>query len=179
MKMTTRQLGLTLTEMLLALAIASLLLVTTLRVITAASRSSAASRAADEHAPSRTQLKILLRMDILHADSYRQTTDGIEMKLRSSLDKKTLGLKHEPSIVAYRVLKIDGRNWLIRTQRRGSEVWRELLAADVIKIAPDIPDILEPLLDLDTWGEVSGSFPLNILFIEMNELPMRVNCILK
>ena len=115
-------------------------------------------------------------MDILHADKYRQTTDGIEMQLRASLNKENLTLKHEPSTVAYEIRQIGGKNWLIRTQRQGSDAWSELVAMDVITITPDI---LRVLPSLTTWKKVSDSLVMNVLFAGTNESPMRVNCILK
>lgn len=176
MTMMRQKTGLTLTEMLLALAIASLLLAATLRVITAASRSSDMSRTVDEHPPWQSQLKRLLEMDILHADSYRQTSNSIEMKLRSSLDKNTLGLKHQSSIVAYRAEEIDGRNWLIRTQRQKTDIWRELVAADVKMISTDT---LDGSIEPETWQKISEKFALNIEFSDEQKLPIRVNCIFK
>ncbi len=179
MRNKARQLpGLTLVEILLALAITGLLLAAALQVTTSAARNTPENY--DDNDPSaRTQLRRLLRNDILHADRYRQIRDGVEMQLHSCLDKDSLAMKHLPSTVLYETHKIGDKFWLIRTQSRGGDIWSELVASDIRIIIPDVPDIPEQLLNPDSWGEISESFALNLIFADASETPMRVNCLIK
>lgn len=154
------QTGLTLVEVLLALAIAGLLLAAALRVTTTALRCSEVGDAAMKNVFSRAQLERLLAMDIQDAESYRLTEDGgFELKLRFCLDADNLAIKHLPSTVAYRIVKADDRPWLIRTQTQGTDILCEFAAADVEKITSTAESLPEDDSEENTPTSVPSTVP--------------------
>lgn len=157
----SRRRGLTLVEVMLALAISAMLMMAAMQVMAAASRCSVKSVVPDSGKRICTaRLERLLRTEVENADGYRITKDGVfELKLRVGLDPDEITVKYDPSTVGYKTIDIGGRSWLVRTQAAGEDDWDELVAADVTKIAPETGDnAIEP----DKWQSMPDIFVINI-----------------
>ncbi len=112
--------GMTLIEVLAALAIVSMLTVAALRVATRLSRTGAFIRRRGEASALEIGLENLLASDILHADRYVNTRGGLSLETHASLEAATLEVRHIPGRVTYEVRTIDGRMWLVRVQQVGN-----------------------------------------------------------
>ena len=112
-----RSRGMTLVELLAAMAIASMLCASAVAVATQASRSSILPQQAHEESSLHDQLKALLEADLTHAVKCRTTETGFVLQTYSALDGDSLELSHLPSVVAYEVRKAQPRNVLVRTQQ--------------------------------------------------------------
>ncbi len=137
----------TLTELLLALVITSVLGITVLRAMMALSGSAAAMETQQDHSVELIGLYKLFAMDLLHADKYKPAENGFTLRTNSCLDEKTMRFRHLPSVVTYEVKKLGSRNCLIRTQRQGGKVLTNLVCIDVSnvrfgikKMAPGVPE---------------------------------------
>lgn len=109
----------TLIEVLAALAIVSMLTVAALRVATRLSRTGAFIRRRAEASALEIGLENLFASDILHADRYVNTGEGLSLETHASLEAGTLEVRHIPGRVTYEVRTIDGRKWLVRVQQVG------------------------------------------------------------
>lgn len=110
--------GLTLVELLVALAVASLLAFAALRATTALWRSQAAAEPLTAQQDNLAGLDRLLAAELIHADRYRNVPGGFELQSRAELEEKTLDRRHLPSLVRYEVRTVGQSSWLVRTQTR-------------------------------------------------------------
>ncbi len=107
--------ALTLVELMAALAIASMLMVAAMRATVGISRSQRLIHRQTDPAV-RTGIEDLLRVDLLHAQRYRRTSEGFEMQTTASLNPRTYELEHIRSTVTYEVKRIATRSVLVRRQ---------------------------------------------------------------
>lgn len=115
-----RRVGLTLTELMVAMALTGVLAAAALRVAGGLLRSSKPGRNASQRSVVENDLRSVLALDIAHAERYRPDKAGLYVKTRSRLSSDTLELRHLPTRVSYSVRKVGERHWLIRTQHGAS-----------------------------------------------------------
>ncbi len=111
--------GLTLAELMAALAIGALLVTASIAVMGNLSRSWAGQKTQRDSAFVLSPLESLLRADLLHARKYHTTADGFAIQTMASLDAK-LERRHLPVTVTYEVCPMASGRWLMRTQRSDS-----------------------------------------------------------
>ncbi|MCK4601613.1 MAG: prepilin-type N-terminal cleavage/methylation domain-containing protein [Phycisphaerae bacterium] len=109
--------GMTLIELLAALAIASMLAIAALAVATNLSRAEAIGRRQEQAGSIRDQLRHLLAADVAHARRARAAEGGFELQTRCRLAPETLELGHAACVVRYQVASVGGSSWLLRRQR--------------------------------------------------------------
>ncbi len=170
----SRPSGLTLVELLAALAVSALLASAALAVVVALPRSKAAARGLEERASQGVSWSSLLAADISHARLCRVVPGGFEVRVHSALDPRTLEICHLDATVAWRVRCIKGTPWLVRTQRStDGRSFSDLVAPGVsaINVAaakgdapPDaegwrvIPEALAVTARFETPGSVPAVF---------------------
>jgi prepilin-type N-terminal cleavage/methylation domain-containing protein len=132
--MTTRK-GMTLIEVMLTLAIVSILTVAALRVTVNISRAHGLERAQDSALTLESRLDELLRMDVVHADGCRQLDDGFELRSLSAIDYDSLRLAHLPVTIKYEIRQIAGLSWLVRRQRYQGKMFNELVCSGVYEVS--------------------------------------------
>ena len=128
--------GLTLVEMMAALAIATLLAVGTLGVVRSMLRTENIARAASPWLGVDAPLRDMLRRDLAQAREYQAAAQRVTFRLVASLDPN-LDQGHLPASVVYEVHRVQDRSWLVRVQRPEVQAAPsgELLAEGVARIA--------------------------------------------
>lgn len=106
--------GLTLIELIVALALAATLAVGALTVTVNLRRSQ--MRWSRSGGDGRSALRELLAADLLHADAARRIAGGFELRCRAALDPRTMKIHHLPAVIKYSVREVDGKYWLLRSQ---------------------------------------------------------------
>lgn len=114
------QKGLTMVELMAALAITAILTVTSLGIISNLWRQQKVHRSHQEDFQTRQALQRLLELDLKNAYRFRAIEDGLELKTRSVLDGG-MNLRNQEGLVAYRILHIGSDSWLVRTQSGSSQ----------------------------------------------------------
>ena len=109
--------GLTLIELMVALAIAALLTTAVLGVTGRLLRAEVLNRRAAAGLSRTSGLEYLLEMDLLHAQRFRCRDNGFELQSVAALRAEDLETAHLGSLVRYEVREIAGRSWLVRTQQ--------------------------------------------------------------
>jgi len=109
--------GLTLVEMLAALAISAALAAAAMGAAAHLSRSGRMLEAGRDRAALETGLERLLAGDVRNADRWAVLGDGIALRTTARLDPKDLEMRHLPSEVSYRIRRIAGHGWLTKRQR--------------------------------------------------------------
>ena len=128
--------GMTLVEMMVALAIVSLLTGGALSVATSLSRGRRLDERKTAKAAIAEGIEAVLAADIRNAAKYRTRSGGIELQTRASLDVETFALSHLPVTVIYETREIAGDRWLVRKQRAGGrDVLTELVCRNVASVA--------------------------------------------
>ena len=135
------RLGFTLVEIIAATSLTIVLMVMLLHVIGSIGRGRDAMRRSDAGEPLRSELLDALRWDLANARAATFGRSELSLTGHGSLDHDTLAPRHRPVTVAYRVLRLAGRAWLVREQApAGSEdgaaggAWVELLCPDVRRV---------------------------------------------
>ncbi|MCY2929862.1 MAG: prepilin-type N-terminal cleavage/methylation domain-containing protein [Planctomycetota bacterium] len=118
--MTTRP-GLTLVELLAALAVMTLLTVAAVNTTLAITRALPASVRAHAAAARRAALEALLEADVVNADKYRLEGGALWLETQNLLDGESLEGRRRPAVVTYRIINIQGRPWLVRGQTAGMD----------------------------------------------------------
>jgi len=111
-----RRTGLTLIELMLALALTGVLSAAILRAVTGLARDPALRAPVGEEVLLAGRLRELLTGDVASAGSWRATEAGFALRTNVSLDARTLRVAHLPAEVRYEVRRIAGHNWLVRVQ---------------------------------------------------------------
>lgn len=109
--------GLTLIELIAALAIVSLLMAVALRVATQLARRQDALQRPGGGSGLRERLGAVLEADFVHARRYRSGPSGLAVMTQASLDGRTMAMEHLPTEVTYLVRKIGSISWLLRRQK--------------------------------------------------------------
>ena len=125
-----REPALTLVELLASLVIVTMLVIAALGVTTSLARSELTLRRQEGEAdgPDRA-LRALVEADLVHAHHWRSVEGGFAVQTNVRLDSKTLRLAHVPSVVTYRIRKVDQRSYLVRIQETGRKAQHVELAA--------------------------------------------------
>jgi len=121
----------------LTLVIVSILTVAAMRVTINISRAHALEQTRDRASALEPRLDELLRMDTGHADGWRHTSDGFELRSLSAIDRDSLRLAHLPVTVRYEVRQIGGVSWLVRRQGRQGKIFNELVCSGVSDVGLD------------------------------------------
>lgn len=130
-----RRPGLTLVEIVVALAIMALLAVGVLQAVTHLARTSRQQQTDDPAADRQEALRHLVEMDLGHAERVKRTETGFEVEGLARLDRRTLALVHQAATVSYAVQVIGESRWLIRTQQaHGQKTSGELVASGVSQV---------------------------------------------
>lgn len=132
---TRSQAGLTLIEIMVTLAIVSILVVAAMAVTVRMGRIERAVVAGPDHrAARRERIADVLAMDLTHAERYGQLANepGFVLITRACLEPGSLELSHLPVTVTYTIFQAAGQPWLARAQRSaGRQPVRELLCQGV------------------------------------------------
>jgi len=129
--------GLTLVELLVAIAIAGMLMAAAMAAVTSMAQADKISQRTESVANPIGDIKNLLSADIANARGYRPTAKGFEMQTLCSIDGRYMELRHLPCTVAYEVQEIAGQKWLIRIQSDSDNAkpYKELVSRHVVEIA--------------------------------------------
>ncbi len=153
-----RRAGLTLIELVAAIAITGMLMTGALVAVGNLARSERRIEAAEPAASRTAGLDMILTADLLHASHYHADAKGqwLAIRTQTSLASSDMELEHLRSVVRYEVRRIDGRAWLVRKQQTGiDQPLAELVCPDVESIdmrdtsAKGSPVTIGPL-----WKEV-------------------------
>ena len=123
--------------MMLTLAIAGILTVAALRVTISISRAHGLEQTQDSAFSLESGLDELLRMDVVHADGYRRTSKGFELRCLSAIDYDSLELGHLPVTVRYEVRRIGGVSWLVRMQKHQGRMFNELVCSGAFGVGAE------------------------------------------
>jgi len=127
-----RRSGLTLIELVTAVAITALLLTGAMAAVGNLARSEERVRAAEARRPDTTLLATLLVGDVVHADRHRRAgpkDTGLELQTHLALRARDMEAEHIRSTVRYEVRQLASRPWLVRVQETGLAKPRGELAA--------------------------------------------------
>lgn len=111
------QIGLTLVEMSVALALSSALLLAALSFTSRLGRAAKADRRLDKTAQRDRVLAEVLEHDLRDALQVRQQEQKWQLRCQSRLVPETLDRVHLPSLVTYRLRTLNGKPWLVREQQ--------------------------------------------------------------
>lgn len=127
--------GFTLIEIMVTLAIVSILMVAAMAVTVRLGRIEQASADGPDHRTIRRErIAGVLAMDLTHAERYGQLANapGFVLLTRAYLDPDSLELSHLPATVTYSIVIVADQPWLQRTQRFADrQPMRELLCRGV------------------------------------------------
>jgi hypothetical protein len=130
--------ALTLVELIVAMAITTLLAVASLQVVTTLARTEKVAQAIGEADYARNSLQRVVTMDLLGAEHFREMTTGsggFALRTRVFLKPGTLAPEQLPSVVMYEVKKAGERSCLVRRQQTlGADETVDLVAVDVRSI---------------------------------------------
>jgi len=159
-----RKPALTLVELLASLVIASILAVAALSISTALAKSTLAIRR-EERGPRALEASLasLLKADLVHAHHWQPVEGGFALQTTARLNHPTPTLEHIPAIISYRVVVLEDRAYLVRTQETPPEPpTSELVAVG----ATDI--VLKPEADVRPnrfgWKALDGSCTVSLTF---------------
>jgi len=130
--------GLTLIELVAAIAITGMLMTGALVAVGNLARSEKRIEAAEPAASRLAGLDVILTADLLHASEYSVDAKGqwLEIRTQASLAASDMELEHLKSEVRYEVRRIDGRCWLVRRQQTGiDQPLAELVCPDIESIS--------------------------------------------
>ena len=113
--------GLTLVELLGALAVMTLLTAAAVNTTLAITRALPASVREHETAALRASLEAVLEADVVNADKYRLEGGALWLETQNLLEGEGLEGRRLPAVVTYRIINIQGRPWLVRGQTAGME----------------------------------------------------------
>jgi hypothetical protein len=109
--------ALTLVELVVALAITTMLAVAALQVVSTLARTERVASAAEETDALGSSLRQLLSGDLLNADRTREAGDGFTIRTHTYLAPGGAAPQHLPSLVTYEVRKVGRRSCLFRRQQ--------------------------------------------------------------
>jgi len=122
--------GITLIEVMLTLAIVSLLTVSSLNITINLARAQRGDQRIHDASATDAQLRELFRIDLAHVHEYGITEESLKFRTRAVLDED-LEVRHLPAVIGYEVRRIDDRPWLVRTQACGKRTMTELVCPDI------------------------------------------------
>lgn len=108
--------GFTLIEMMAATALAAIMMVAVISVVSALARHDTVSLADTHDADVRHRLTSVIARDLRHAEYFDSEDNRLTLAGPVSLDPVSLSPTHRPAVVTYEVTEYAGRDWLLRTQ---------------------------------------------------------------
>ena len=109
--------GLTLVELVVAMAITTLLAVAALKVVATLARTERVASAAEETDALGASLRQLLAGDLINADRTREAAGGFTIRTHTHLAPAGAAPEQLPSLVTYEVRKVGQRSCLFRRQQ--------------------------------------------------------------
>lgn len=163
--------GMTLVELLLAMAILAVLLGAAARVLHALHTSSQIVVSEGLQEDQRAGLRNFLKMDCAHAESLQAMPAGISITSQAYLEETTHQVKHLPATITYEILSIDGRHWLLRRQRpAGSQKkFADVVCRDVAGMEVEMLYSTEPEASATTQPTTSPSDEKPEITLRSNE----------
>ncbi len=124
--------GWTLVELLAAMALASVLLISVIGVVGRLARTR--GYLLEHHAPSSWKMRVreLVRRDMIHARQLEIAEGELRLFGFGGHDYYTGRMVHDRGVVVYRVIAIDGRFWLVRQIRRPEERLGDDVRTDLV-----------------------------------------------
>jgi prepilin-type N-terminal cleavage/methylation domain-containing protein len=131
-----RQAGLTLVELMTALAISSLMMVAALSAMSSLIRVRTFELKDVQRSPLAAPWRPVVSMDLMNATECQSSPQGFSLRTHAWLGRTSLDPRHLEAIVSYDVRSIAGRSWLVRTQESSFEggTFTELVCPDVSAI---------------------------------------------
>lgn len=168
----TRQHGLTLIELTVTLAIVSMLTATSLAVVAKLSRIGRVDAGQLTADSLRDRLTALLSPELVHIQQFRNTLTGFTMDTLSAIDPKTMQRQHRPITVAYDIVTVGERRWLVRRQTENIiPAFTELVARGISDIHIQDATSDEPA-DLDTWARPLVAVRVTVTFDDERTPPL-------
>lgn len=169
--------GLTLVELIVAMAIVSMLLATAMFVLGKLSRSSQVQTGRHDKTLIDRPLRDLLSSDLSQATHYRKTASGFQLKSSSLLDAGTLEPHHWGAVIEYRAAQVGGHACLLRRQVPvGPEKSLDELVcvgptAIALEAAPDAsgPAPATQNAQDTTWQPMPGTAAVTVVFEDGRE----------
>jgi prepilin-type N-terminal cleavage/methylation domain-containing protein len=163
--------GLTIVELLVTMAVMSMIMATTLVILTRLSRSLAAAPQEAANAALADPVRALMTTDLMNATAYIPTSTGFRLKTTASLDETSLELRQLPTIVEYRVETVGSRNWLTRIQSALllRPDFRTLVCSgvDSVQLAPGpSPEGADSPEAAEKWRELPQEVALTVVWDE-------------
>ena len=124
--------GFTLLEMLAALVLSGLLVMSIGSVLRSAMTQNSAARIESKTQPALRRLTAQLQRDIKNARGFRQIPRGFLLSGFSGTDLQSRLPTLDPAIVTYRVLRIADRSWLVRDEQRTNIPGRNGISSDAV-----------------------------------------------
>jgi prepilin-type N-terminal cleavage/methylation domain-containing protein len=150
--MRTKLSGMTLIELLAAMAIAAAVMAAALTVTAGLSKADLRARAGDGHEALRAGLRNILTVDLTHAQWFRNTANGFELRTLAALEGQGAELRHLDTTVAYAVRPINGVQWLIRLQRiTGGTLQITAMSPAITSVEIKVPIDLATPADPNGW----------------------------
>jgi len=148
--------GITLIEITLALAIASVLTISALRATISLARGQDVEEGLEAVETLSIAVKQILQVDLQVADECKSIDGGFALRTRSTLEAGTLVRRLRPAIVRYEVITIGPRSWLLRTQVADNKKLTELLCAGATRVQlvqagrdwHEMPEAIEAVVEL-------------------------------
>jgi len=128
--------GLTLVELLAALAVATIVTVAAMNVTARLAHSAAAEQARHEQQSIDVPLRELLTAELTQAYEVQLVETGFTVRTPSTVDSGSMRRQQLPGRVTLAVQKIGDRNWLVRTQQPSTagEPSMELVCSNVASV---------------------------------------------
>jgi prepilin-type N-terminal cleavage/methylation domain-containing protein len=171
-----RRKGMTLIELMVALAIVGLVTAGVLGVVSNLSHGQ--GNRSQELLTSRMEdgLEKLLRIDFLHATKLQCSLNGFSFSSNAGLAEDTNELKHLPCEIRYEIKAIADRNWLFRYQKNttaGAIETAEAVCADINELQIEIPEEMDKNQQVQ-WETIPKSFVIHFVFTDTNREPLSV-----
>lgn len=174
--MRLRPTGLTLVEMVVALAIAAVLLAGTLTVTARLPRSQGRLHQRTERSSVTEALSRLLNLDVLQADQVRLLPNRVELRTHATLSPAG-EVRHVPGFVAYSLRDVSGRTWLVRRQQcADGKTSTALVCSEVTGVEMPLPATADsqPADAAEAWRNLPDGPRINLTWSngEVTSLPM-------
>jgi prepilin-type N-terminal cleavage/methylation domain-containing protein len=162
--------GLTLIELMVALAIVGLVTAGVLGVVTNLSHGQGARQREMFTSRQEAGLDELLRLDLQHATKLQLFANGILITSNAGLAEETNELEHVSCEIRYEIKTIAERNWLLRFQKRSANAQEKevasIVCADVKEIQIEIPEEAEK--NQAKWESIPNEFVIHFAFTDVN-----------
>jgi prepilin-type N-terminal cleavage/methylation domain-containing protein len=168
--------GLTLVEMVVALAIAAVLLAGTLTVTAHLPRSQGRLHQRSERSNVTEAVARLFDLDVLQADQVRLTPNSVELRTHATLSPAG-EVRHVPGFVTYGLRSVSGRTWLYRRQQcADGKVSTALVCSGVMALAMPLPPTADsqPAEAAEGWRNLPDGPRINLTWSDgqVASLPM-------